>query len=73
MPRVAQAAPVVRRQAARRFSQNMASHLANEAIRALSRGQVMRANHCVIAALRHHSPGLAWRLLRTLSNRRLEV
>jgi len=68
MPRVAQASPAVRRKAARRFSQNMASHLTNEALRSLSRGQVMRANRCVIAALRHHSPGLASRLLRKLSD-----
>jgi glycosyltransferase involved in cell wall biosynthesis len=73
MPRVAQASPAMRRKAARRFSQNMASHLASEAIRSLSRGQVMRANHCVVAALRHHSPGLAWRVLRKLSDRRQEV
>jgi glycosyltransferase involved in cell wall biosynthesis len=68
MPRVAQASPVVRRKAARRFSQNMASHLASEAVRSLSCGQVMRANRCVVAALRHHSPGLAWRILRKLSD-----
>jgi len=68
MPRVAQASPVVRRKAARHFSQNMASHLASEALRSLSRGQVIRANHCVVAALRHHSPGLAWRVLRKLSD-----
>ena len=73
MPRVAQASPAVRRKAARQFSQNMASHLASEAIRSLSRGQVMRANHCVVAALRHHSPGLAWRVLHKLSDRRQEV
>ena len=73
MPRVAQASPAVRRKAARRFSQNMASHLASEAIRSLSCGQVMRANRCVVAALRHHSHGLAWRVLRKLSDRRQEV
>lgn len=73
MPRVAQASPIVRRKAARRFSQNMASHLASEALRSLSRGQVMRAHRCVVAALRHHSHGLAWRMLRELSGRRQEV
>jgi glycosyltransferase involved in cell wall biosynthesis len=73
MPRVAQASPVVRRKAARHFSQNMASHLASEAIRSLLHGQVMRANQCVVAVLRHHSPGLAWRVLRKLSDRRQEV
>jgi cellulose synthase/poly-beta-1,6-N-acetylglucosamine synthase-like glycosyltransferase len=73
IPRAAQASPAVRRKAARRFSQNMASHLASEALRSLSRGQVMRANRCVVAALRHHSPGLAGRLLRKLSDRHQEV
>ena len=73
MPRVAQASPALRRKAARRFSQNMASHLANEAIRSLSRGQVMRANRCVVAALRHHSHGLAWGVLHKLSDRGQEV
>jgi glycosyltransferase involved in cell wall biosynthesis len=73
MPRVAQASRTARRKAARRFSQNMANHLAIEAVRSLSCGQVMRANRCVVAALRHHSPGLAWRMLRKLSNRWQEV
>jgi glycosyltransferase involved in cell wall biosynthesis len=73
MSRAAQASPVVRRRAARRFSQNMASHLVSEAVRSLSCGQVMRANHCVVAALRNHSHGIAWRLLRKLSDRRQEV
>lgn len=68
MPRVAAASPAVRRKAARRFSQNMASHLASEALRSLSRGQVMRANRCVVAAVRHHSPGIAWRMLRGVTN-----
>ena len=68
MPRVAAASPAVRRKAARRFSQNMASHLASEALRSLSRGQMWRANRCVVAALRHHSQGIASRLLRTLNN-----
>jgi hypothetical protein len=72
MPRVAEASPAVRRKAARRFSQNMASHLATEALRSLSCGQVMRANRCLVAALRHHSHGLAWRALRKLSDRRAE-
>jgi glycosyltransferase involved in cell wall biosynthesis len=73
MPRVTQASPVVRRKAAGLFSQNMASHLASEAFRSLSCGQVMRANSCVVAALRHHSHGLAWRVLRKLSDHRQEV
>lgn len=68
MPRVTQASPVVRRKAARRFSQNMASHLAIEAVRSLSCGQLRRANSCLVAALRHYSPGLAWRVLHKLSD-----
>jgi hypothetical protein len=67
MRRAAEASPAVRRKAARRFSQNMASHLASEALRSLSRGQVMRANRCVVAALRHHSHGLALGVLRQLT------
>jgi len=64
MPRASEASPMVRREAARRFSQNMASHLANEALRSLSRWRLMRANRCLVAALRYHSRGLAWRMLR---------
>lgn len=67
MPRAVEASPAVRRKAARRFSQNMASHLASEALRSLSRGQVMRANRCVVAALRHHSQGLALGVLRQIT------
>ncbi len=67
MSRAAQALPALRRRAARQFSQNMASHLVTEALRSLSCGQVMRANHCVVAALRNHSHGIAWRVLRKLS------
>ena len=70
MSRAAQASPAVRRRAARQFSQNMASHLVTEALRSLSCGQVMRANHCVVAALRNHSHGIAWQVLRRLSDRR---
>jgi glycosyltransferase involved in cell wall biosynthesis len=73
MPRVAEASQAVKRKAARRFSENMASHLATEAVRSLSRGQVTRANRCVIGALRHHSRGLTSRVLRELSGRRREV
>jgi len=69
MPRVTQAHPSVRRQVKREFSQNMASHLAVEAVRSLSSGNLMEANRCVVAALRHHSNGLAWRVLRQLSGR----
>ena len=68
MSRAAEVSPVVRRRAARQFSQNMASHLVTEALRSFSCGQVMRANHCIIAALRNHSHGIAWRVLRKLSD-----
>ncbi len=73
MSRAAEASAVVRRRAARRFSQNMASHLVSEALRSLSCGQVMRANHCVVAALRNHSHGLAWRVLRKLSDQKSDA
>ncbi len=73
MSRAAHASAVVRRRAARRFSQNMASHLVSEALRSLSCGQVMRANHCVVAALRNHSHGLAWRVLRKLSDQKSDA
>jgi glycosyltransferase involved in cell wall biosynthesis len=66
MSRAAETSRVVRRRAARQFSQNMATHLVTEAVRSLSCGQVMRANHCVVAALRNHSQGIAWRLLRSV-------
>ena len=66
MPRVAEASKAVRRGVSRQFSQNMASHLACEALRSLSSRQLMRANRCAVAALRHHSSGLAWRLCREL-------
>jgi glycosyltransferase involved in cell wall biosynthesis len=67
--RVVDAPARMRRQAARQFSQNMASHLANEAKRAFSSGQFMRANRCVLTALRLHSSGIAWRAARELSGR----
>ena len=69
MPRVIHAPARKRREVSRQFSQNMASHLANEAIRSLSSGQVMRAKSCIVAALRLHSRGLAWRAVRELSTR----
>ena len=53
MPRVTQAPLAMRRKASREFSQNMASHLTNEALRSLSCGKLRYANRCVVAALRH--------------------
>jgi len=73
MARVAEAPPAMRRKVARQFSQNMASHLACEALRSLSYGQVLSANRCVLAALRFHSYGLAGRALRALSGRSLRL
>lgn len=64
MPRVSQAPAAARRNAWRQFSQNMASHLTCEALRSLSCGKFINARRCVAAALRHHSGGLAWRIVR---------
>jgi glycosyltransferase involved in cell wall biosynthesis len=69
MSRVAQASKAARRKVSREFSQNMASHLAWEAVRSFSCGQVRRANSCVVAALRFHPRGLAGRALSELSGR----
>jgi glycosyltransferase involved in cell wall biosynthesis len=69
MPRVIEAPAKMRRRVSRQFSQNMASHLAYEALRSLSYGQVGRANRCALAAVRLHSNGLAWRALSQLSAR----
>ena len=69
MSRVAEAPQKMRRRASRQFSQNMASHLACEALRCLSYGQVLSANRCVLAALRFHSHGLAGRALSELTGR----
>ena len=66
MSRVTEASSQMKRKAARQFSQNMASHLACEALRSLSYGQVLSANRCVLAALRFHPHGLANRALRKL-------
>ena len=70
LPRAVNAPSLLRRSAARQFSQNMASHLVWEAGRSLSEGQVMRANHCLLVALRLHTKGLAWRTWREISPRR---
>jgi glycosyltransferase involved in cell wall biosynthesis len=67
--RIAEAPSTMRRRVARQFSQNMASHLACEALRSLSYGQVLSANRCVLAALRFHSPGLLRRALREFTVR----
>ena len=67
MSRLVEAPPTMRRKVARQFSQNMASHLACEALRSLSYGQVLSANRCVLAALRFHSHGLVSRAMRALS------
>jgi hypothetical protein len=69
MSRVVEAPPGMRRKVARQFSQNMASHLACEALRSLSYGQVLGANRCVLAALRFHSQGLVGRAFCGLSGR----
>jgi glycosyltransferase involved in cell wall biosynthesis len=69
MSRVAEAPREMRRRATRQFSQNMASHLASEALRCLSYGQVLGANRCVLAALRFHSHGLAGRALHELKSK----
>lgn len=73
IPRAAAAPAAVRRKVSRQFSENMASHLAWEAALSLSYRQVMRANRCLLTALRFHARGLAWRALRELSSRRKEA
>ena len=70
LPRAIAAPAGLRRNAAREFSQNMASHLVWEAGRSLSCGQVTRASRCLIAALRFHTKGLAWRTWRGISPHR---
>lgn len=69
LPRAVDAPSALRQNAARQFSQNMASHLVWEAGRSLSYGEVLRANHCLFAALRLHANGLAWRTWREISSR----
>ena len=69
MSRVGEAPSRMRRKAARQFSQNMASHLACEALRSLSYGQVLTANRCVLAALRFHARGLVSRALHEFTFR----
>lgn len=70
MPRVSKAPQHMRRKAARQFSQNMARHLAYEAIRSLAYGHLARANRCVLAALRFHSRGLALQAWREILGKR---
>lgn len=69
MPRVAEASRAEKRETAKQFSQNMASHLAWEAFRSLSNWQLLRANRCLVAALRFHTAGLTRRVLRELWSR----
>ena len=57
----------LKREAARQFSKNMASHLAFEAARSLAHGSVLRAQRCAFAALRLHPRGLVWRALEGLT------
>jgi hypothetical protein len=73
LPRAAQASAAMRHKVSRQFSENMASHLAWEAARSVWCRQLGRANRCVLAALRFHARGLAWRALRELSGRRKEA
>jgi len=72
MERAVRSPARLRREAARRFSKNMASHLAFEAARSLAHGSVLRAQRCVFAALRFHPRGLAWRALDGLTGGRRE-
>lgn len=70
LPRAFDGPASLRRETSRQFSQNMASHLVWEAGRSLSSRHLLRANHCLLTALRLHSNGLAWRLWRALSPRK---
>ena len=70
LPRALDAPARLRRETSRQFSQNMASHLVWEAGRSLSSRHLLRANHCLLTALRLHANGLAWRALRALSPRK---
>ena len=70
LPRAIAASPESRQNAAREFSENMASHLIWETGRSLSHRHFIRANHCLLTALRLHSKGFAARILRELSPRR---
>ena len=70
LPRAAAATPNERRKVSREFSENMAGHLAWEAVRSFAHRQVADASRCLVAALRFHSSGLAWRVVHQLSGRR---
>ena len=59
LPRAASAPPSVRRAAWRRFSQNMAGHLAVETLRALGSRQFLQAQRNMRLALWQHPWGLA--------------
>ena len=70
MPRVMEASPNKKRKVAREFSQNMATHLAQEAIRSISCGRLINANRCLIAAVRFHGFGLVAGAMKQLSGKR---
>lgn len=59
LPRVASAPASVRRAAWRRFSQNMAGHMAGETLRALGSQQFLQAQRNIRLALWQHPWGLA--------------
>lgn len=58
LPRATKASISVRLDARRRFSKNMAGHLAVETMRALSHHQFLRAQKNILAAVRLHPLGL---------------
>lgn len=70
MPRAVAASAADRRKVSRQFSRNMAGHLVWEGLRSLSYKEVMRANRCLVAALRFHPQGLASCALRKLAGHR---
>ena len=69
MSRIAAMEPARKQKVARQFSENMASHLVNEAVRSIHYGKLLSANRCVLAALRYHPYGLFSRMARELSMR----
>ena len=69
MAPISDAEPVKRRAVAKRFSENMASHLVNEARRSISCGELLNANRCLFAAIRFHPSGLISRLRREVSGK----
>ena len=69
MPKIEAAEPDRKRRAIRQFSENMASHLVNEAIRSVSCGELINANRCLLTAVRFHSRGLLSRVAREFSSK----